>query len=111
MSRPDERFTLASERTFLAWIRTALGLLAGGIAMIHLVPEFSTPAVRTLLGLVLILAAAGVAATGLRRWQKVKRALETGAEMPSSTDLWVVAIAVGGVALVAAVVTVVSAFV
>ena len=30
---PDPRFTLANERTFLAWIRTALGLLAGGIAL------------------------------------------------------------------------------
>ena len=27
---PDYRFTLANERTFLAWVRTALGLLAGG---------------------------------------------------------------------------------
>jgi putative membrane protein len=25
---PDYRFTLANERTFLAWIRTALALLA-----------------------------------------------------------------------------------
>ena len=26
---PDPRFTLANERTFLAWIRTALALLGG----------------------------------------------------------------------------------
>ncbi|MGI5219881.1 YidH family protein [Nocardia sp. CA-290969] len=30
---PDYRFTLANERTFLAWIRTALGLVAGGIVV------------------------------------------------------------------------------
>lgn len=30
---PDPRFTLANERTFLAWIRTSLAFLAGGIAL------------------------------------------------------------------------------
>ncbi|HEY5846809.1 MAG TPA: DUF202 domain-containing protein, partial [Microlunatus sp.] len=29
-SEPDARFSLANERTFLAWIRTSLGFLAGG---------------------------------------------------------------------------------
>ncbi|MDT5236302.1 MAG: putative rane protein, partial [Mycobacterium sp.] len=33
----DYRFTLANERTFLAWIRTALALLAGGVAVVQLV--------------------------------------------------------------------------
>ena len=32
-SEPDVRFTLANERTFLAWIRTALALIAGGVAL------------------------------------------------------------------------------
>ena len=30
---PDPRFSLANERTFLAWIRTALTLLGGGVAI------------------------------------------------------------------------------
>ena len=45
-NRPDERFTLASERTFLAWMRSSLALLAGGIAVVQLVPEWSTGWVR-----------------------------------------------------------------
>ena len=32
-TEPDARFTFANERTFLAWIRTALALLAGGVAL------------------------------------------------------------------------------
>jgi len=30
---PDPRFSLANERTFLAWIRTALALFAAGVAL------------------------------------------------------------------------------
>ncbi|GHS88971.1 hypothetical protein AGMMS50218_14100 [Actinomycetota bacterium] len=32
-AEPDARFSLANERTFLAWVRTALALLAGGVAL------------------------------------------------------------------------------
>ena len=38
---PDYRFTLANERTFLAWIRTALALSAGGLASISLLDGFA----------------------------------------------------------------------
>lgn len=103
--RPDERFTLASERTFLAWLRTSLGLLAGGIAMVHLVPEFSTGWVRTALGLALILLAVGAPIAGLRRWLQVQRALESGAPMPAERDLWVFGIGIALIAAVAAVAT------
>ncbi len=103
--RPDERFTLASERTFLAWMRTALGLLAGGVAVVHLVPDFSTSWVRVTLGLTLILTAAAAATIGLRRWLQVRRALETGASMPASAELWVFAVGIIGIALLTAVIT------
>ncbi|KZF00393.1 hypothetical protein A2J03_10820 [Rhodococcus sp. EPR-157] len=105
-TRPDERFTLASERTFLAWMRTSLGLLAGGVAVVHLVPDFSTGWVRTTLGLVLILMAASASMVGLRRWRQVRKALETGAPMPEAKDLWIFAVGIGAIAVMAAVVTV-----
>lgn len=108
-SRPDERFTLASERTFLAWIRTSLGLLAGGIAIVHVVPEFSTGAVRTLLGTVMILLAVAAPVAGLRRWLQVREALESGADMPDARDLWILAIGSTAVATFAGVVTVAGA--
>ena len=34
--QPDARVTLAKERTFLAWVRTALGFVAGGLAVAEL---------------------------------------------------------------------------
>lgn len=104
--RPDERFTLASERTFLAWMRTSLGLLAGGIAIVHLVPDFATSWVRTTLGLVLILMAASAAVVGMRRWLQVRKALVSGDSMPEAKELWIFAVGIGAIAILAAVVTV-----
>ncbi|VTN49163.1 inner membrane protein [Klebsiella pneumoniae] len=46
---PDYRFSLANERTFLAWIRTALGFLAAGVGLDQLAPDFATPLIREIL--------------------------------------------------------------
>ena len=51
---PDYRFSLANERTFLAWVRTALALLAGGIAVVTVLPDFGPDGSRHLLGLLLM---------------------------------------------------------
>lgn len=40
-SEPDYRFTLANERTFLAWVRTSLALLAGAL-LIHQLLSFES---------------------------------------------------------------------
>lgn len=50
---PDYRFSLANERTFLAWIRTSLGFLAAGVGLDQLAPDFATPVIRELLALLL----------------------------------------------------------
>ena len=36
---PDARFSYANERTFLAWNRTALALIATGVAATQLLPD------------------------------------------------------------------------
>src|SRR5215216_5514088 len=36
---PDYRFSLANERTFLAWLRTALALVGGGLAVAQFLPQ------------------------------------------------------------------------
>jgi putative membrane protein len=79
---PDYRFSLANERTFLAWIRTALALLAGGVAVVQLVPTFSIGWARHLLGIALIVLAIAIAATSYARWQRRERAIRLGAPLP-----------------------------
>ena len=51
---PDYRFTLANERTFLAWLRTSLALIAAGVAVVQLVPEFGIDGARRAVGMVLV---------------------------------------------------------
>jgi putative membrane protein len=81
---PDYRFTLANERTFLAWIRTALALVAGGVAVVQLVPALSIPGVRHGLGMVLTASGGVLAVLAVRRWRSVQDAMHDGAELPRS---------------------------
>jgi putative membrane protein len=81
---PDYRFTLANERTFLAWIRTALALIAGGVAVVQLVPAFSIPGVRHGLGLLLTAGGGVLAVLAIRRWQRVQAAMRQDADLPPS---------------------------
>jgi putative membrane protein len=82
-TEPDYRFTLANERTFLAWLRTALGLLAGGVAVHQLIPR---PAVlSTVLAALCVLLAAALSATAYPRWRRVQIAMRAGEPLPRST--------------------------
>ena len=66
-SDPDVRFTYANERTFLAWNRTALALIATGVAATQLLPALEIRFGRRLLGLPLIAMGAFVAITSYQR--------------------------------------------
>lgn len=80
---PDPRFSLANERTFLAWIRTSLALIAGGVALEALGLGLQ-PALRLAASLLLI--AAGIAG-GLQAWLgwvRSERALRRGTPLPSA---------------------------
>lgn len=79
---PDYRFTLANERTYLAWQRTALGLLAAAVAVVQLVPELSIAGARHVLGLVLALLAILTAGMGILRWAQVDRAMRRDLPLP-----------------------------
>ncbi|WP_066907762.1 YidH family protein [Millisia brevis] len=86
---PDYRFTLANERTFLAWIRTALALLAGGVAVgqLFLGPTANDPGHRTL-GIVCIVLATIIAIGAVVRWQQVQAAMRRDDPLPRSRMVW-----------------------
>jgi putative membrane protein len=81
---PDVRFTYANERTFLAWNRTALALIATGVAATQLLPEFQVSWGRRVLGLPLIALGAIIAITSLLNWRSNERAMRRGEPLPRS---------------------------
>lgn len=81
---PDYRFTLANERTFLAWIRTSLALMAAAVAVVHLLPRLDIPGARRTLGALLIAAALIISVYAYPRWLAVQRAMRTSESLPRS---------------------------
>ncbi len=109
-SEPDPRFTFANERTFLAWSRTALALVVAGLGIVQLLPPFpGVPAGRHLLGLPLIALGAVIAVTAYAEWVRSQRALRRGEPLPRSVLPWILAATVAGIAVIAAVVLLLSA--
>ncbi|MDT0466294.1 YidH family protein [Streptomyces gibsoniae] len=98
---PDYRFSLANERTFLAWLRTALALIGGGFAVDQFLPGLRW-AWRA--GLALGLLAAGVlcALRAINHWVRCERAMRRGEDLPASRfpALLSIAVAVVAVAMV-----------
>ncbi|MFD5703898.1 MULTISPECIES: YidH family protein [Streptomyces] len=102
---PDYRFSLANERTFLAWLRTALALIGGGFAVDQFLPDLRW-GVRV--GLALALLGAGVLCSlrAVNHWMRCERAIRRGEDLPASRfpALLGVVVAVVAVAMVVVVV-------
>lgn len=80
---PDYRFSFANERTFLAWIRTSLALLAAGVALDTLslsIPEL----VRRTLACALIVLGVVCAGASWWRWAGAERAMRVRGSLSSS---------------------------
>jgi putative membrane protein len=105
---PDARFSYANERTFLAWIRTALGLMTAGLAITQLLPEFDFAGGRRLIGLPLIAVGVVMAITSYWQWQRNERAMRLGEPLPRSYLPRIVAVVVGVCALIGGILVVFS---
>jgi putative membrane protein len=103
MPDPDPRFTMANERTFLAWNRTALAYIGGGLAVEQLLHAGRTA--RLLISIPLIVLGGVVGVVGYWRWRASEDAMKAGmpvgeSQMPRFLAGAFVLLAVGALVLV-----------
>jgi putative membrane protein len=103
----DYRFSLANERTFLAWLRTALALVGGGLAVAQFVDTPDAPGVGTAIAVALLLLGGGCALRAVDHWIRCERAMRAGEDLPASRfpAMLAIAIAAGAGVLITLVVT------
>ncbi|GIJ40853.1 hypothetical protein Vwe01_41780 [Micromonospora andamanensis] len=92
---PDYRFSLANERTFLAWLRTGLALIAGGLAAAQFLPTLSLVHLREAIAVALLLLGGAVAIRAVDHWARTERAIRLDEELPASRFPAVLALVVG----------------
>ena len=105
-TEPDYRFTLANERTMLAWMRTSLALLAAAVATVQFAQHLGSQPFRDACSIVLALLAAVSAAGGLWRWTSADRALRHGSHLPRGSLPALLAVALTALAFAVLVVLV-----
>ncbi len=93
---------MANERTFLAWSRTALALVVGGLAIAQLLPPFAgVPWGRSAIATPLILLGAVMSLLSYFEWKANQRALRHGAPLPRSRLPKILAVTITVIALLA----------
>jgi putative membrane protein len=105
--RPDYRFSLANERTFLAWIRTALALIAGAIGIDQFASHLGSSQMRTILTLALFAVGGLLGGMAYHRWARTEAAMRLDTDVPRTVMLpmltaFVAVLAVGLAAIVLA---------
>jgi putative membrane protein len=96
---PDPRFSLANERTFLAWIRTSIALIAGGLATSQLLQDL--PGAGWLLAFPLAGLGLAMAAASHGHYREIQRAMRHGEPLPRSPLPVILAIGVTAIGVCA----------
>ncbi|MCB7136488.1 YidH family protein [Cellulosimicrobium marinum] len=86
-TEPDARFSLANERTALAWVRTGVGLVAGGVALTSFSTFANLPGLVDLVAAVACLVGAACAVYALVSWRRNERALRLREPLPAPSGL------------------------
>jgi putative membrane protein len=100
-AQADYRYLLANERTFLAWIRTALAVLAAGIAAREIALPFALPHGRGLLSDLCLGLAVALVALAYQRWRAVQQAMAEGRPLPAAGLVRLLAAGMLGIAVLA----------
>ena len=108
-TEPDPRFSLANERTALAWLRTGLALVGGGVALTTLGTFADAGAFLDVIAAIACLAGGALAISALGGWKRAERALRQHLPLPAPRVLPVLVIGVAVVAMSLAVYAVVQA--
>ncbi len=96
-SDPDPRFTFANERTFLAWNRTALALIAAGLAAAQFL-KFNLHGLRLIIAVPLIVLGALLALASYLHWEDSERAMRLRQPLRYS---WMPRVLTAGIAVIA----------
>lgn len=99
---PDYRFSLANERTFLAWVRTSLALLAASVGLVQLAPDLGASWIRRTVSVVLAATGLLVGVMAYRHWKANEAAMRSGRPLPHTQILALLGAVLGvaGLALV-----------
>jgi putative membrane protein len=103
---PDARFTLANERTLLAWIRTSIALVAGGLATAQLLDDL--PGARWALAIPLALLGVAMAGTSHGHYLEIQHAMRHDEPLPRSPLPRILAYGVTAIGIAACVVILVD---
>lgn len=97
-SEPDYRFSLANERTFLAWLRTALSLLAAGVLLVQFATRLSPRLVVVAAAVALVTLAAVLCPLAYARWRANEVAMRHSRPLPTTRSIPLTAAVLGIVA-------------
>ncbi len=95
----DPRYSLANERTYLAWIRTSLALVAVGLVAATAI-EFEHDVLRWVVAIPPIVGGAALALEARLRWRVYERAMRAGNPLPAGRSIGIVSALVAAYAVV-----------
>ena len=90
----DYRFTLANERTFLAWIRTSLALVGGGLAVYQFLTAIPT-GMRVASTVVLMVMGVACSVNAAYHWTACDKSISADDKLPHSKVMYVLPVAIG----------------
>lgn len=91
------RTLLANERTFLAWLRTGLSLVAAGLAVANFLPGGVIPGIPyvRIYSVLLVVSGTMLVLVGGVRARRASQRIDQGMTVSSPTGMWVVAVIAG----------------